>query len=562
MLNGLQLRNIALIDSLELVFQDGFTVLTGETGAGKSILLDALDAVLGGAHGAAGLRLLRPCCDLSRIEASFDITEPVGRWLRREGLTDDGQDELIVSREWRQQQPERVTSRSRLNGVAVNRQQLLDLRPLLIDLTIQGQTQQLSRPGQQRRWLDRLGGTALAKCAQEVRAAWQLWREAAVSLASLEERQERLDQDRAEQEQLLDQLEQACLEDPDEWERLEREQDRLVHGVHLQQGLAVVFGRLRDGAEQAPSLQDHFAAVNQELQAMTQMDASLIPLRNRAFDLQAEVEDLLRAMDQYAVALESDPEQLDCIQERLEQLKRLQRRHGLDLAGLITRRDELRKQLTEGGGSADLERLRQQEQRCRSALDRANARLRAARLKASESLQTSLLDLLPPMGLANVRFEVELMPIESTEHGSDAVRFLFSANPGQPLAPLTEVASGGEMSRFLLALKTALAAVDGSSTLLFDEIDSGVSGRVSGAMAELLRSLARHRQVFCVTHQPLVAAGADHHFRVSKDVQDGITRSRVSYLRDTQQRQLELAELAGGDQARAYAASLLDQKSA
>ena len=118
------------------------------------------------------------------------------------------------------------------------------------------------------------------------------------------------------------------------------------------------------------------------------------------------------------------------------------------------------------------------------------------------------------------------------------------------------------MSRFLLALKTALAAVDGSSTLLFDEIDSGVSGRVSGAMAELLRSLARHRQVFCVTHQPLVAAGADHHFRVSKDVQDGITRSRVSYLRDTQQRPLELAELAGGDQARAYAASLLDQKSA
>ena len=216
----------------------------------------------------------------------------------------------------------------------------------------------------------------------------------------------------------------------------------------------------------------------------------------------------------------------------------------------------------EGGVSADLERWRQREQRCRLALDQANALLRAARLEAAESLQNSLLDLLPPMGLANVRFEVELLPIDPTEHGSDAVRFLFSANPGQPLAPLIEVASGGEMSRFLLALKTALAAVDGSSTLLFDEIDSGVSGRVSGAMAELLRSLARHRQVFCVTHQPLVAAGADHHFRVSKDVRDGITRSRVSHLRDTQQRQLELAELAGGDQARAYAASLLDQKSA
>ena len=562
MLTGLQLRNIALIDSLELVFQEGFTVLTGETGAGKSILLDALDAVLGGAHGAAGLRLLRPGCDFSRIEASFEITEPVDRWLSREGLSEDGQDELIVSREWRRQQPERVTSRSRLNGVAVNRQQLQDLRPLLIDLTIQGQTQQLSRSGQQRRWLDRLGGIALAERLNGVRKAWQLWREAAASRLALEERQDRLEQDRADQEQLLDQLEQACLDDPDESERLELEQDRLVNGVHLQQGLAVLYGRLRDGEEQAPSLQDHFAAVIQELQAMTLMDASLIPLRNRAFDLQTGVDDLLRSLDHYGVALESDPEQLDCIQQRLEQLKRLQRRHGLDLAGLIARRDELREQLVEGGVSADLERLRQREQRCRSVLDQANALLRAARLEAAESLQTSLLNLLPPMGLANVRFEVELIPIEPTEHGSDAVRFLFSANPGQPLAPLIEVASGGEMSRFLLALKTSLAAVDGSSTLLFDEIDSGVSGRVSGAMAELLRSLAQHRQVFCVTHQPLVAAGADHHFRVSKDVQDGITRSRVSHLRDTQQRQLELAELAGGDQASAYAASLLDQKSA
>lgn len=139
--------------------------------------------------------------------------------------------------------------------------------------------------------------------------------------------------------------------------------------------------------------------------------------------------------------------------------------------------------------------------------------------------------------------------------------FLFSANPGQPMAPLAEVASGGEMSRFLLALKTSLAMVDGSSTLLFDEIDTGVSGRVSGAMAELLHTLSRHRQVFCVTHQPLVAAVADHHFRVSKDVSGGITRSRVSQLRDTQERQRELAELAGGDreEAQAYAASLLDQ---
>jgi len=161
------------------------------------------------------------------------------------------------------------------------------------------------------------------------------------------------------------------------------------------------------------------------------------------------------------------------------------------------------------------------------------------------------------MGLTNVRFQVELAESEPADHGADAIRFLFSANPGQPLAPLQDVASGGEMSRFLLALKTTLATVDGSCTLLFDEIDAGVSGRVSGAMAELLHALAQHRQVFCVTHQPLVAAVADHHFRVSKHVDAGVTRSRVSQLRDTQERRQELADLAGGEQADAYAASLL-----
>jgi DNA repair protein RecN (Recombination protein N) len=167
------------------------------------------------------------------------------------------------------------------------------------------------------------------------------------------------------------------------------------------------------------------------------------------------------------------------------------------------------------------------------------------------------------MGLANVRFAVAIEPAEAGEDGADAVAFLFSANPGQPLAPLVEVASGGEMSRFLLALKTCLAAADPHVTLLFDEIDTGVSGRVSGAMAELLRRLAGRRQVFCVTHQPLLAAAADHHFKVAKQVVVGHTHTRVSHLRATRARQSELAELAGGDsgEARSYAASLLDRAS-
>ena len=229
---------------------------------------------------------------------------------------------------------------------------------------------------------------------------------------------------------------------------------------------------------------------------------------------------------------------------------------------MIERRDALRERLTEGGFAAELERLQALEREQRLVRDRINTDLHQARQRAGDQLQAALLDLLPPMGLANVRFAVEMLPVEPGEHGADAVRFLFSANPGQAMAPLTEVASGGEMSRFLLALKTILAGVDGSSTLLFDEIDAGVSGRVSGAMADLLHALSRQRQVFCVTHQPLVAAVADHHFQVSKEVIEGETHSRVSHLQDTRARRQELAALAGGEQADAYAASLLDQHSA
>ena len=560
MLTGLQLQNIALIDQLELEFSAGFTVLTGETGAGKSILLDALDAVLGGAQGAAGIRLLRSGCDRARIEASFQLNDGLEHWLLDAGF--ELEEELLISREWKRQEGERFSSRSRLNGTAVNRQQLQDLRPLLIDLTVQGQTQQLSRPGQQRNWLDRLGGAEQETRLQQASKAWQHWRDSAAALMRCQQDQQRSEEERVVQDQLLEQLEAAQLDDPAEQLLLEQEQDRLVHGVRLQEGLGRLFGRLRDGAEQAPSLQEHLAEAIHELQAMAQLDSSLESLRDQAVDLEVVIEGLLRSLDQYGFALESDPDHLDQIQLRLVELKRLQRQQGLDLGGLIERRDFLRERLGEGGFAAELERLQAAELEQRLERDRINADLHEARQRAGQQLQSALLDLLPPMGLVNVRFSVELLPVAPAEHGADGVSFLFSANPGQPMAPLTDVASGGEMSRFLLALKTILAAVDGSSTLLFDEIDAGVSGRVSGAMADLLHSLARQRQVFCVTHQPLVAAVADHHFQVSKTVINGSTHSRVSYLRDTQARRQELAELAGGEQADAYAASLLDQRSA
>jgi len=292
---------------------------------------------------------------------------------------------------------------------------------------------------------------------------------------------------------------------------------------------------------------------------MQQLDPSMADLAGRASEALAQLQDLARDLDRYGSSLESDPDSLGQLQERIAQLKALERRHGKTLAELIEWRDQLRDQLAPGGAEASLEAFEAAESAARAQRDRCNSDLTTARQAAAARLEDQLMEALRPMGLANVRFSVAIEPAAPGEEGADAVQFLFSANPGQPLAPLAEVASGGEMSRFLLALKTCLAAADQHVTLLFDEIDTGVSGRVSGAMAELLQRLAQQRQVFCVTHQPLVAAAADHHFRVAKEVRGGVTHTQVSQLRDTQARQAELAELAGGDsgETRSYAASLL-----
>ena len=560
MLTGLTIRNIALIEHQEVVFEPGFTVLTGETGSGKSILLDALDAVTGGGQPQ---RLLRDGCERGVIEVCFRWSEGLRAWCRAHELDADGDEELVLSRELRCQEG-RYSSRSRLNGVVLNRSLMAELRPQLLDLTGQGQTHQLARAGQQRRWLDRFGGSSLLACLEPVRLAQQQWRRDAQALEQARLEQESLQQDWEAREQQLHALDAAALDDPQERQLLEQEQDRLCHGVRLQQGCQDLQWRLQEGAEGVPSVLDHLAACEQELAAMAALDPGLEPLQQSWMEAHGMLQGLARELDRYAAALEADPDHLAALQERIAQLKTLERRYGLDLAALLERRDALRLELQPGGADAALEALEQVEQASRERRDAACAALSRERQRAAKALEQELMQALRPMALPAVRFEVALQPCDPAEDGAEVVQFLFSANPGQPLAPLREVASGGEMSRFLLALKTCLAEAEPHSTLLFDEIDTGVSGRVSAAMAELLQRLARHRQVFCVTHQPVVAAAADQHLLVRKQVQQGQTVTEVLPLRTLKERERELAELAGGDsgEVREYVASLLQRKAA
>ncbi len=562
MLVGLRLKNIALIESLELTFHEGFTVLTGETGAGKSILLEALDVLFAGNNGPNASRLIRSGASKSQIEANFLVDSHVKAWLKKEAFEID-QNDLLISREWHTCD-KRMISRCRLNGTVVNRHQLTVLRPLLIDLTVQGAIHHLGASSQQLLFLDRHGSLPLQESLHKVNRSWKLWKNSFSKLQQTTEYYESLQKKSQHYQEILDELDSLNLEDPNEQNVLEKDQDRLVNGVMLQKSLSSLFSLLQEGTDQFPSALDQICLSIQELKGMYEYDSSLKIQLEKLNDIQVLLNDLNAELQDYGSTLESEPDHLDSIQERLSILKRIQRRHGYDLSELIHWRNKLRNMLESSSSENLLIDRQKEEAKFRINRDKDNAELTAIRQSVAILFEKKLMKYLRLLGLQNVQFKIQLTSSLPSESGADSVQFLFSANPGQPLAPISEIASGGEMSRFLLALKTILSEVDGTTTLLFDEIDSGVSGRISGAIASVLKDLSVNRQVFCVTHHPLVAAAADHHFSVTKSLVDGETRSEVSYLHDSAARQKELAELAGGDLAetKAYVASLLDQQAA
>ena len=554
---ALKLDNVALIDALDLELAPGLTVLTGETGAGKSLLLDSLDVLLGG---DVPKHLLRHGQDQARIEGRFAPHQAAFLLLAQRGLgaMEHQPSELVVTRRL-YRRGGRISSRGRINGVSVNRQTLLELRPLLMDLTVQGQTRMLGCQAQQRRWLDGLGDHHHQQTLNQVAAAHETWAQCRSALDRL--KVERQDVQRRWQENvhMLTELRQAALEDPQELATLKRNQDRLAHALRLQEGSWSVVQTIQEPLPDQAAALDLLGQAEGELQAMVAIDPTLQPLLQRLQLVQDEVQGVALALQGYGQQLESHPQALADLQDRLAQLQRLERRHGQSLAQLIHRRDQLEAAATEPDWETRQQRVEQEECAAHDRLRQACGQLRQCRRQAADRLVAHLMEVLSPMGLEQMRFAVELKPQPPSKHGSEHICFLFSANPGEAMAPLGEVASGGEMSRFLLSLKTCLAGTELPMTLLFDEIDSGVSGRVSAAMANLLHRLARRHQVFCVTHQPLVAARADHHFRVTKHVEGERTRTRVTGLTDVADREEELAQLAGGDpqEARRYVASLL-----
>ncbi len=582
MLRSLRIQNFALIDDLDLQFGPGLNVLTGETGAGKSIILDAIDLILGG---KVTRRMLRSGAPRALLEASFELDGPLKDWLQKADIDLLEDDVVICSREVSNPQGT-LRSRSRVNGVVVNKQQMEQLRDRLVDITAQGQAVQLGRASIQRDWLDGFGGAPVLEQRRVVATAFTQFQQARAALDQYcHNEQQRLQQIDLLQYQ-LDELHQANLSDPEEQQILEQDWQRLSHSVELQQQSYEVFQVLYEQS-QGLACADLLGQAVTTLTHMNQVDPQLQPILEMTQQALTQVQEAGRQINAYGETLETDPQQLQQVENRINQLQLICRKYGPTLADAIAYQIRSEQELAELTQSEQTqERLEQTYQSTKVALQAACTQLTQRRQATARDLESRLVAELKPLAMDAVQFQVDLAPTTATAHGADQIQFLFSPNSGEPLQPLAQTASGGEMSRFLLALKACFSQMDTMGTLVFDEIDVGVSGRVAQAIAQKLDQLSHKRQVLCVTHQPIVAAMAHHHYRVDKKVieqtpvptaqtaeADKVTRHERTVVQvtplDHQQRRQELAQIAGGhgvgnsaaDGVLTFVDSLLDQAS-
>ncbi|PZO37501.1 MAG: DNA repair protein RecN [Pseudanabaena frigida] len=557
MLLSLKIENFALIDRLELELYAGLNILTGETGAGKSIVLDALDAALGGKVSA---RMLRTGADRANIEATFSTNQLVSQWLETQEIDAIDAEAIICSREITAK-----SNRSRINGVVVNKQQIQELRDRLVEITAQGQTILLSQAAQQREWLDSFGDRAFNQ-------SLTLQRQKVAKLFEIKERSRKALFDRQQNERnrlqhldmlryQLKELEAANLDDPHELENLESDRNRLAHSVELQKQSYVVYEALyqNDGGNACADLLGQAELILTEMVSLDREAEGILELVSSAL---AQVEEAGRQINNYANRLDSDPEQLESIEQRINQIKQICRKYGT-LPEAIAYTEKLQQALAElTDQSISIEDLERKAEADLQGLLKACKKLTELRRQTAIALEQSQIEALKMLAMEKVRFQVGIYPVEPTALGSDRIIFEFSPNLGEPLQPLAETASGGEMSRFLLALKTCFVKQKTKQetkettmtseqihhnvgTMVFDEIDTGISGRVAQAIATQLWQLSRSSQIFCVTHQPLIAAIADRHFHVSKQVIGDRTQVQIRLL-GLEERKQELAQIASG----------------
>jgi DNA repair protein RecN (Recombination protein N) len=548
MLKFLSIRDFVIVDSLELDFTTGFTALTGETGAGKSILIDALSLALGD-RGDAGA--VRAGCDRAEISAEFDIgaAPALKKWLQEQEL--EGDEDICLLR---RVMDSGGRSRGFINGRSATMQQLREAGNFLVDIHGQHEHQSLLRAGAQRDLLD--GYAGLLAETQMVSEKFQAWQALHRRRIELEQNAEAV----AAERELL-QFQRRELEtlnfNATEWDELQADHARLSHAASLletaQFGLELlsesetaclaqlnqVTARVRDGLSFDPELQDTLSMLE---------------------SAQNELQETVYALRHYQQRLDLDPERLREQEQRISAIMESSRKYRVQPEGLPEVLARTVARLEELGGDADIDALKAQEEALRASFLTAGKKLSAGRAKAADRLSQEISAAMQTLAMHG-SFVATLTPLaDGNAHGLESVEFRVATNPGSPMAGLAKVASGGELSRISLAIQVATSQVAGVPTLIFDEVDSGVGGRVAEIVGQLLKRLGQRHQVMCVTHLPQVAACADSQWQVSKSVREGVTLSHIQPLQ-TEERIEEIARMLGGakitETTRKHAAEML-----
>ena len=550
MLRELRIRHFAVVDELELEFGPGLSVLSGETGVGKSILVEALALLVGG----------RPSADMIRVgegratvEARFEVAEvpQVVALCDASGIdTEEGW--LILRRELRRE----GRNRAWVNGSAATTTLLGTLGSRLLDLHGQNEHRRLLDGAEQRRMLDAFGGYGDLAVALE--RAWDARAEVEADLVRVRETA-RVGRERADYLRFkANEIEGAGIE-PGEEEALESESSRLEHSEELLE----LSGHLHEALYEAEgSVVERLGALARSLDDLVSIDAGGRRFSELHESALRTLEELGRELARYRDSIEHDPRRLAEIRERLDLLYRLKRKYGDTLEDVVAEGAAARREL-QGieGADEEIERLEAALNSARTVVEEAAAALSAARESAAGELETAVGSSLPALGLKDGTFRVSLEGRDEIgRHGAERVEFLVSLNPGFPPAPLARVASGGEMSRLMLALETALVSVDDVPILIFDEVDAGIGGEVAHRVAEGLARVAAEHQVLVVTHLAQIAACADTQYSVGKETEGGETRTTVRELAP-EERVREVARMLGGDPesdaSRAHAEELL-----
>jgi DNA repair protein RecN (Recombination protein N) len=540
-LTRLVISNLATIASLAIDFRRGFTVLTGETGAGKSILIDALRFALGGKAAGDQVRTGAPH---TLVEAVFDVAALPDVTARLAELDIPCQGELTVRRLLQ----ESGRSRALVNDCAITQARLEELGRYLVNIHGQHDNQMLLDGATHIDFLDAFGD--LLPLRAEVAAAHGAYVRLLRERKALREQAGQREQRRAELARAAQELRVARLE-PGEESALRDEHARLTHADQLAALMNAICEALSDG--EAP-ISARLGEVSQQLGQAAAIDTRLRALAEQLGPLLLQLDEVYRAVRGYAAGLEADPQRLDTVNARLAELEKLGRSYGgsvpAAIAFLATAEAELAGLET---AEESLSALDAQVQDMAGNLHSLSARLTAQRTQCAARLDAAVSAQLRELGMEKAQFETRIAPLPPaankapaySQSGMDTVEFLLSANPGQALRPLARIASGGELSRTMLALKTVLAQADPTGTLIFDEVDAGIGGRMAEIVGRKLQSLGATHQVLCVTHLPQIAALGHHHVRVTKHAEDGQTYTRAEWL-DEQGQVREVARLLSG----------------